>query len=146
MLYAALLFFVLIIFWVGGSLLSSQNKSEISAELRKLALPLNPNIDVQVLSVIQNKRVYNDSSLSNFPIYMVIRSDDGKTQQVVPIEVGRAATNTSAAVPVPIVASSSADVTSPSTSTESTQTQINEADTAIDPTPASTQSAETVAQ
>lgn len=118
LLYTALLFFVVVIFWVIISLFSSQNKSEISLELKKLAVPLNPNIDTQVLATIQNKRVYNPSSLSNFPIYMVVRSEDGKTQQVVPIEVGRQTTNTNAVIPVPILASDSADITT-SVSTES---------------------------
>lgn len=144
MLYTSLLFFVLIIFWVGGSLLTSQTKSEISVELRKLALPLNPNIDTQVLSIIQNKRVYNQSSLSNFPIYMVIRSDDGKSQQVVPIEIGRATTNTSVSIPVPIITSGSGDGTS--NSTQSAQTQINETASTTNSTPVSTQSAVTVVQ
>lgn len=136
-LYALLLAFVVILFWVGGSLFRSQRETGISVELKKLALPLNPNIDISVFSTISRKRVYDPQTLRDFPIYMVVRSDDGKTQQVVPIGTDTK-TSTSPSVPVPIVADQTG---TESSSIETTQTATPLAPT---PTPASFSAQQTI--
>jgi len=127
-LYALLLAFVVILFWVGGSLFRSQRETGISAELKKLSLPLNPNIDTTVFTSISGKRVYDPQTLRDFPIYMVVRSDDGKTQQVVPVGSTRE-TSTIPSVPVPIVADQA--------NTESASPEATETIVPVAPTPTS---------
>ena len=84
-LYILILTLVVVVFWIGGGLFSSQRNTGISAEVQRLARPLNPNIDAEVLTEIQNKRVFETQDLSNFPIYMISRSEDGGNQQIIPI-------------------------------------------------------------
>jgi len=62
---------VTIVVWVSISLITSQTKTSISPELQKLAIPLNPSINVQVLEQIEEKRAYDPSQLSSFPIYLL---------------------------------------------------------------------------
>ncbi len=135
-LYVLMLAFVVILFWVGGSLLRSQRTTGISVELKKLALPLNPNIDISVFTTISGKRVYNPQTLRDFPIYMVVRSDDGKTQQVVPVGSGTNRLNVNPIVPVPIVAESSENAAGNSSTPTSSATSSAQQST----TPSATQS------
>lgn len=80
-----ILLFVAIIFWIGGSLYRSQSRTEVSAELTKLARPLNPTIDRTIFDEIKNKKSYTDEELNNFQIYKILTTRDGKTEVVVPI-------------------------------------------------------------
>lgn len=80
-----ILLFVAVIFWISGSLYRSQSRTEVSAELTKLARPLNPTIDRTIFDEVQRKKSYTDEELNNFQIYKVLTTRDGKTEVVVPI-------------------------------------------------------------
>ena len=87
------LLFVVVIFWIIVSLFSSQRDSKISPELQKLATPLNPAINDTVFTGLEDKRVFSEEELADFPI--MIQVDMGKGEKkVVPL-------GTSAATPTP---------------------------------------------
>jgi hypothetical protein len=60
---------VTVIIWVGLTLFRTQNTTGISPELLRLAEPLNPNINVEVLGRVEQKRAYQVQDLADFPIY-----------------------------------------------------------------------------
>jgi ABC-type Na+ efflux pump permease subunit len=70
-----LFLFVIVIFWIGLSLFSSQQKLGITPEQKKLSQPLTPNIDVTTLEKIEKKKKYTDYELQNFPIYVNYESN-----------------------------------------------------------------------
>lgn len=85
-LYVLIFSFVTVTIWIGGSLFRSQKKSGIAPDLLELAKPLNPAINTFILDEIEARPSYTDEELSYFQIYKIIRSKDGREQQVVPIE------------------------------------------------------------
>lgn len=66
-----------VMIWVGFSLFLSQQHTGISPELQVLAKPLNPNIHLEVIGQIQQKRAFSDTDLQNFQILHVIHNSDG---------------------------------------------------------------------
>lgn len=84
-LYVLILTLVVAFFWIAGSLFSSQRSTGVSAEIQRLAIPLNPNIDAEIFNQIQNKQVFQEDELFDFPIYMISRSEEDGSQQIVPI-------------------------------------------------------------
>mgnify|MGYP006921601114 CR=1 FL=1 len=76
-----LFLFVIVIFWIGLSLFSSQQKLGITPEQKKLSQPLTPNIDVTTLEKIEKKKKYTDYELQNFPIYVNYESN-GVTRKI----------------------------------------------------------------
>lgn len=85
-LIVMILFFVCAMFWTTIGLVSSQTSSVISAEQRQLSKPLNPTLDVAIISKLETKRFMNDAELSNFPIFKLI-TDGGSISRVVPLSV-----------------------------------------------------------
>lgn len=81
------LLFVIMLFWIIISLITSQTSEKISPELQKLSKTLTPVIDTSVFEEITRKRQYTESELSAFTIFKVLTSRDGRTQRVVPLEV-----------------------------------------------------------
>jgi len=78
-----LLFFLLfslvtVSVWVGISLITSQTKTSLSPELQALALPLNPSLNLEVLGQIEQKRTYDPSTLTSFPIYSLVDAEQKK--------------------------------------------------------------------
>jgi len=69
-----------VVVWVVVSLLSSQRTDTIDPELTALSKPLNPSINTEVLSQIEQKRAYTQAELADFPIY--VRKTT--TQEVMP--------------------------------------------------------------
>ena len=69
--------FVTVVLWVGFSIFSSQQKPQISEELQKMAVPLNPNLNLEVVSRIEQKKSYSDEELSNFTIFTVVQDKTG---------------------------------------------------------------------
>lgn len=67
--------------WLGFSLFRSQQQTGIPADLQKLAIPLNPTINIGVVDRIEQKRAYTAEELQNFPVYRLIRLPNG-TEQV----------------------------------------------------------------
>lgn len=85
-LYIMIFSFVTVIIWITASLFRSQKKTGISPDLLELAKPLSPTINVDVINSIEDRAVYSDQELFDFQIYKIIKSKDGRTQQVVPID------------------------------------------------------------
>lgn len=83
--WLAVLIFALvaIVIWVAVSLLSSQKKSGISAELRLLAEPLTPSINREAISALERKRYIYEDSLQDFPIYTIYRDPKTRTEQII---------------------------------------------------------------
>lgn len=82
-----LLLFILVFFWTIVSIFSAKNQEKVSAELKTLAAPLSPNIDLETLNAIEQKVTYSDAELADFPIYRILISRDGRSKFVVPIDV-----------------------------------------------------------
>jgi hypothetical protein len=85
-LYIMIFSFVTVVIWITGSLFRSQKKTGISPDLLELAKPLSPTINVDVIDSIEDRKVYSDQELFEFQIYKIIKSRDGRTEQVVPID------------------------------------------------------------
>lgn len=85
-LYLMIFSFVTVVVWIGGSLFSSQKRTGVSPELLELAKPLNPTINTALLDEIESRKNYTDEELKYFQVYKIIKSKDGRIQQVVPIE------------------------------------------------------------
>ncbi len=78
---------ITIFFWVFLSLLMSQKKTKISAELKTMAVPLTPTIDEETITSLESKRFFSEDELAEFPIYKIITSEDGRLEKVVDINV-----------------------------------------------------------
>jgi len=76
--------FVAIIFWVGVSLFTSQQKTGVSNDLLRLAKPLTPTINQEVVQRLREQGVFFDSQLQDFPIYMIMK-DKNHVEQMVEI-------------------------------------------------------------
>lgn len=70
------------VIWVGLTLFRTQQRTEISQELIKLAEPLNPNINLSVITRIEEKKGYSDQELSDFPIYSIV-TDGANGEKIV---------------------------------------------------------------
>ena len=78
-------FFVVIITWTMISLFTSQQKISVSKDLRDLSKPLTPTLNEKIFSKLEKKRLYTKSELSNFPIFKVVSTKDGKISRLVEI-------------------------------------------------------------
>jgi len=78
--------FVIVIFWIGLSLFSSQQKLGITPEQKALAQPLTPNVNTAVLEKLEAKKKYSDFELREFPIYAIYQ--DGGVNKVTDVSQG----------------------------------------------------------
>lgn len=85
-LYVMIFSFVTIVIWISASLFRSQRRTGISPDLLELAKPLSPTINVEIIDEIEESINYSDQELVQFQIYKLIKSKDGRTQQIVPID------------------------------------------------------------
>lgn len=69
---------VTIVVWVAISLVTSQTNTSIPPELLKLATPLSPTLNKDVLDQIEEKRVYTPDELAVFPIYKVLTTKNAR--------------------------------------------------------------------
>lgn len=76
--------FVAIMVWIAATLFTSQQKTSISEDLLKLAQPLTPTINQEVIQRLRKKGVFPSSQLQKFPIYMIAK-DKGQTDRIVEI-------------------------------------------------------------
>jgi hypothetical protein len=74
---------VTVIIWVGITLFSTQRETGIKPELLLLAEPLNPNINLQVIERVEQKRYFSPEELADFPIYALVVSKTGEENIVV---------------------------------------------------------------
>jgi len=83
---ALILFFVVILTWILVSIFASQTKQAIGPELIKLAEPLVPNLNTQLLDDLQEKRYFSDEQLEKFSIYVLLSErgeDAGKVTEII---------------------------------------------------------------
>jgi hypothetical protein len=66
-----------VLIWVAASLFLSQQRTDISPQLQLLARPLNPNIHLEVIDQIQQKRTFSAEELQGFPILRLIHNQNG---------------------------------------------------------------------
>lgn len=85
LLYILLFSFVTVIIWIGVSLIGSQRRTGIDPTLLQLATPLNPTINNEIISQIEQKRAYSDEELSNFPIYRIVTNQTNGGESIVDI-------------------------------------------------------------
>ncbi len=86
MLIIIILLFVLILIWTFISLFTSQKTEVTSPELVRLAAPLSPSLDTDTLENLQTQRSFTEEELSDFPIFKILVSADGRAESVVPIQ------------------------------------------------------------
>jgi ABC-type Na+ efflux pump permease subunit len=79
LLVILLFLFVIVILWIAIDVFSSQQRSGISAQQKKIAQPLSPNLDTAVLDKLNQKTIYTAEELADFPIFIV---EDDQGQQV----------------------------------------------------------------
>ena len=104
------LLFVVLIIWTFVTISASQNKTIITAEQTKLALPLTPVLDRDVFADLAAKPHFTEQELENFTIYKLVTLSD-KEQVVLPIDApnptpssnrpGRTSTASPSASPAP---------------------------------------------
>ena len=102
---------VTIMIWVGLSIFQTQQRTGISEELQQLALPLNPNINTEVLNRINQKRSYSPEELADFPVYRLTRDAEGNDKIVTTLPATPA--------PTPITAPPGTDQSAPSVASNS---------------------------
>jgi hypothetical protein len=92
--------FVTVMVWAASSLFQTQRETKIDPALIKLARSLNPTINQEILSKIEEKRSFSAGELSNFPIYKLTITQEG-TQQVSTIGTDGSPGPTSSVTPSP---------------------------------------------
>ncbi len=80
------LLFVSIIVWTSVSIVTSQKETKVSPKLLQLAKPLSPSLKGEVIDELEAKRIFTDEELSQFPIYKILVSQDGRQKKVVTID------------------------------------------------------------
>ena len=75
---------VAVIIWIAASIFSSQKRTGIDKDLLKLAKPLTPSINREIIQRIGIKRKFTESDLQNFPIYMMVK-DHEQVERIVEI-------------------------------------------------------------
>lgn len=109
------------VIWVGLTLFRTQQKTEISPELQKLAIPLNPNLNLGALTRIEAKKEYTEQDLSDFPVYSLV-IDRGTGEKVVVFNASdKSRSNQAAQAQQKAVAEEEATAASPSPSVAPTQ-------------------------
>lgn len=74
---------VTVIIWVGLTLFRTQKETGIRPALITKAEPLNPNINIEIIDQIEQKREFTDADLNDFPIYSIFTTKNGEEQMVV---------------------------------------------------------------
>ncbi len=75
--------------WVLVSVMATKDTSEVSVQAAQFTTPINPNLDIDVFTIAENKRYFTESELELFPIYRLIK-DAGDTYRVIPIDTPKA--------------------------------------------------------
>jgi hypothetical protein len=78
--------FIATVVWIGGSIFMSQQKTKISDEVKLLARPLTPSLDVEVFERIETKKTYSDEDLTEFPIYKIEEDGESGEFQVMTVQ------------------------------------------------------------
>lgn len=84
-LVGLLFLLVIVVFWIGIGLFSSQKKFAVPKAMRDLAKPLSPILDEETLANIEKKRSFSESELTDFTIYKVVVNETSKQLRLVDI-------------------------------------------------------------
>lgn len=79
-----LLLFVCVVVWMVASIAQSEDSSDLTKEAKKYTTEINPNLDQATLTLVSQKRHYDEADLANIPISILIETKDGQ-HKVVPI-------------------------------------------------------------
>lgn len=85
LLVGLLFLLVIVVFWIGIGLFSSQKKFAVPKSMRDLAKPLSPILDEDTLTNIEKKQSFSETDLQNFMIYKVIVNETSKQLRLVDI-------------------------------------------------------------
>jgi hypothetical protein len=85
LLIGLILFFVVIIFWLIISIFITQRRTLVSSELMKLAQPLVPSLNREVLDRLEDKAYFSDNQLDRFSIYVLVDDRSAQTMQIMDI-------------------------------------------------------------
>ncbi len=80
------LLFVCVLFWTAVTLITSQRTTKVDASLIKLAQPLSPTLNGELLDVVEQKRKYTAEELSQFTIYKIVSDTQQDIDRVVTID------------------------------------------------------------
>ncbi len=78
--------FIATVVWIGSSIFASQQKTKISDEVKLLARPLTPSLDVEIFERIKAKKTYSDDDLTEFPIYKIEENEEDGEFQVMTVQ------------------------------------------------------------
>ena len=84
-LVGLLFLLVIVVFWIGIGLFSSQKKFAVPKAMRDLAKPLSPILDEETLSKIEQKRSFSPEELQEFTIYKIVVNEVSKQLRLVDI-------------------------------------------------------------
>ncbi len=79
------LLLVCVFSWGIASIFSSQRQSKLPSDLTKLAKPLNPNLDTQILNTLETKRSFTAEELSQIEIFIIVVDPATQTEQIIEI-------------------------------------------------------------
>lgn len=116
------LLFICMVFWIIVSLFSSQNSSKITPDMTEKAAQFSPTLSTQVMDGLQNKRVFTDEELSNFPIYVIQKDTNDQTERIVELKSGQ---------PAPGTTTTQQPVATPSPTTTPTSETGNTSETVV---------------
>lgn len=102
-LVGLLFLLVIVVFWIGIGLFSSQKKFAVPKAMRDLAKPLSPILDEEALVAIEKKRSFSEAELNEFAIYKVIINEVSKQLRLVDIAYQETPASQSAASKLPAV-------------------------------------------
>lgn len=131
LLVGLLFLLVIVVFWIGIGLFSSQKKFAVPKSMRDLAKPLSPILDEETLGKIEQKRSFSAAELSEFTIYKVIVNETTKQLRLVDIAYQETPASQSAAsrpvaqsTPEPtVVASESSELAPAESATNAAENQ-----------------------
>ncbi len=76
-LFFALIFALAAAFvWIFVSIFSTQGAAGVSPEMKKMAEPLNPTLNTDVLDRLESRRYFTQQDLQRFPVYAIIENED----------------------------------------------------------------------
>ena len=84
-LWLAILFFVMVVFWILLSIFTTTKTSSITAEQRELAKSFVPRLESKVFDEIFTKRSFSNEELGAFPIYVFDNTDFEGGQSLIDI-------------------------------------------------------------
>ena len=86
MMYVLIFTLVTVVIWAGVSIFLTSQETPIDPELIELSTPLNPNLNLQVIQELENKKSYSQTELSQFTIYTLINHDNTQERVILTLD------------------------------------------------------------